>query len=317
MTRNPASTRAVVATAFGGPEVLAVVDVPIPAPGNGQVLLDVRAAAVNPADVKFYTGVFGTDPGSLPMRLGFEVSGVVTAVGPGVSTASVGDEVVAQPLNGGNAERVVVAAENVFPKPSRLTFEEASGLLVVGVTAVHLVTASRAGAGETVLLHGAGGGVGLVALQLLVAKGARVIGTASPRRHDDLRALGAEPVAYGEGLADRVRSLAPEGVDVALDTVGTDEAVDVSLELVADRSRIVTVAAFGRAPGLGIQLLGTGEGADPGEDIRAAARSELLDLAGQGRLQVVVDRTYPLDEVRAAHEYVMSGHAAGKVVLIP
>lgn len=317
MTETATSAQAVVATEFGGPEVLTIIDLPIRPPGNGEVLLKVRAAAVNRADVKFYSGAFGTDPCSLPMRLGLEVSGVVTAVGPAVSTPSVGAEVVAQPVNGGYADYVLVAADDVFGKPASLTFEEASGLLVVGGAAAHLVAAARVGSGDTVLLHGAGGGVGLVALQLLLAKGARVIGTASPRRHDDLRARGAEPVAYGAGLADRVRALAPDGIDAALDTVGTDEAVDVSIELVADRSRIATIAAFDRAPGLGIKLLGNGPGADPGDALRSAARSELLDLARQGKLDVVVDRTYPLADVRAAHEYVVSGHASGKVVLIP
>jgi NADPH:quinone reductase-like Zn-dependent oxidoreductase len=144
-----------------------------------------------------------------------------------------------------------------------------------------------------------------------------VIATASPRRHDDLRARGAEPVAYGPGLADRVWDLAPDGIDAALDTVGTDEAVDVSVELVSDRSRIATVAAFDRAPGLGIKLLGNGEGADPGDALRAAARPWLLDLAREGELDVVIDRTFPLGEVRTAHEYVLSGHATGKVVLLP
>jgi NADPH:quinone reductase-like Zn-dependent oxidoreductase len=156
--------------------------------------------------------------------------------------------------------------------------------------------------------------VGLVAVQLLVARGAHVIGTASSRRHDELRALGADPVVYGEGLAERVRALAPNGVDVALDTVGTDEAVDVSIELVSDRSRIATIAAFARAPDLGIlPVQNRGEGMA----IREAARSELLDLVRAGQLHVFVDRTFPLAEVRAAHEYIRSGHASGKVVLIP
>jgi NADPH2:quinone reductase len=309
-----ASTRAVVATAFGGPDVLSIVDVPLRDPGSTEVLVEVRAAGVNRADLKFYNGAFGTDRASLPIRLGLEVSGVVVAAGTDVTTVSVGDEVLAQPVSGGYADRVLVAAVDVFPKPSVLSFEQASGLFVVGGTAAHLVAATRVGPGDTVLLHGAGGGVGCVALQLLLAKGARVIATASMRRHDDLRARGAEPVAYGEGLADRVRALAPDGIDAALDTVGTDEAVDVSVELVADRSQIATIAAFERAPILGIKLLmNRGEGMA----LREAARSELLDLVGQGGLDVVVDRTYPLADVRAAHDYVMSGHASGKVVLIP
>jgi NADPH:quinone reductase-like Zn-dependent oxidoreductase len=258
--------------------------------------------------------MFGTDPATLPIRLGLEVSGVVEAIGPDVSTVSIGDEVMVQPVSGGYADRVLVKAEDVFAKPAGMSFEQASGLFVVGGTAAHLVAASRAGEGDTVLLHGAGGGVGLIALQLLRAKGVRVIGTAGVGRHDDLRSRGVEPVAYGEGLADRVRALAPGGVDAALDTVGTDEAVDVSVELVADRSRIATVAAFERAPGLGIQLLSDrGEG----KALRRAARRDLLDLVRQGKLEVVVDRTFALADARAAHDYIARAHASGKVVLVP
>ena len=176
--------------------------------------------------------------------------------------------------------------DDVFLRPRTLTAEQASGLLLTGVTAAHLLHATTVAAGETVLVHGASGGVGSAAVQLLVDRGARVIGTAGPGRQDDVRALGAEPVPYGDGLLERVRDLAPDGVHVALDAVGTDEAVDVSLALVADRDRIATVAAFARAPGLGIRLLGGGPGADPGTQVRSAAREALVALAGEGRLTV-------------------------------
>ncbi len=156
-----------------------------------------------------------------------------------------------------------------------------------------------------------------MAVQLAVARGARVIGTASSARHDVARALGAEPVAYGEGLADRVRGLAPDGVDVAIDTVGTDEAIDVSLELVADRSRIATIAGFGRGRDAGIKLLGAGPGADPGDEIRNAARLDLVDLVAAGKLSVSVAATYPLTEVVASQNAIMTGHTAGKIVLVP
>ena len=162
------------------------------------------------------------------------------------------------------------------------------------------------------LIHGAGGGVGLMAVQLAVARGAKVIGTASPARHDQLRGYGATPVAYGDGLADRVRDIGP--VDAALDLVGTDEALDTSVELVADRSRIATIIGFARAPELGIAAL---TGADGGDEIRAAARPELLKLAADGQLEVTVDRTFPLDEAAEAHRYLQTGHARGKVVLLP
>ena len=171
-------------------------------------------------------------------------------------------------------------------------------------------------AGETVLIHGGAGGVGLMAVQIAVARGARVIATASEPRHDYLRSLGAEPTTYGEGLADRVRALAPDGVDAAVDTAGTDEAIDVSLELVSDRDRIATLVAFGRASEEGIRALGGGPGADPGTEVRDAARFDLVQLVEAGRLEVLA-RSFPLDRVAEAHREGAEGHSLGKLVLVP
>jgi NADPH:quinone reductase-like Zn-dependent oxidoreductase len=156
-----------------------------------------------------------------------------------------------------------------------------------------------------------------MAVQLAAARGARVVATARPANHQLLAGLGAIPVAYGDGLADRVRELAPGGVHAAIDTVGTDEAVDVSLELVTDRRRIVTIAAFARAPKAGIALIGGGPGADPGQDIRAAARLQLTDAVETGRLRVLVRRAYPLTAVADAHREIAGGHVTGKLVLVP
>ena len=314
-------SRAVVATGYGGPENLAVVDVDVPDPSSGQVRIQVRACGVNPMDHKLYGGRYGGDPAALPMRLGFEVSGVVAAVGDATEGPAgrvrVGDEVIGYPISGGYAESVTVPAGSVFPKPAEMSFEQAAGLALTGVTAYHLVEATGVRAGDAVLVHGASGGVGLIAAQLAVDREATVIGTAAERHHDRLRGYGVVPVAYGDGLADRVRDAAPAGVDVAVDTVGTDEAVDVSLALIADRRRIATIAAFDRAPGAGIQLLGNGPGADPGSDIRSRGRLVLTDLVRQGRLRVEVARTFPLDEAAEAHRLVAGGHAGGKVVLLP
>lgn len=309
-------TRVAVATQYGGPEVLAIVDETIPDPVDGQVRVSVRAAAVNHYDFKMYSGAFGADPDALPMRLGFEAAGVVDAVAPDVSGFAVGDEVIAHPVSGAYAEQIVAPADSFLPKPAELSWQEAAGLMLTGTTAAHALTAVGAKAGDTLLIHGAGG-VGAMAVQLAVARGARPIITATPDRHDELRALGGEPVEFGDGLADRVKALAPDGIDAALDLVGTDEALQVSLELVADKSRIVTIANFEGAQETGIKSIGGGPGADPGTEIRLAARGELVRLAGEGRLRVIVDRTFPLADVAAAHEYQASGHAAGKVVLIP
>jgi NADPH:quinone reductase len=311
----------VVATAFGGPDVLSVVDQPVADPGPGEVRIAVRAAGVNPVDYKIYSGMMGADPSSLPMRLGSEAAGVVTAVGSDAvgpaGPIAVGDEVIGYRVPGAYAAELTAPATEFAPKPAELDWAQAAGLMVTGATAVHTLIATNVAEGDTVLIHGASGGVGIIAVQLAVARGARVIATASPARHDFLRDLGAEPVAYGDGLADRVRALAPSGVDAALDLIGTDEAVDASLALVTDRERIATIAAFGRAANDGIKLLGGGPGADPGTDIRNAARLELVHLVQEGKLRVFVAETFPLAQVADAHRSIMTGHTNGKIALVP
>ncbi|MGC4112399.1 MAG: NADP-dependent oxidoreductase [Nocardioides sp.] len=306
--------RRVVAVGFGGPENLRVEEFSPDEPGSGQVRVSVRAAAVNPADVKSYRN--DGDPARLPLRLGYEAAGVVTAVGAGAA-AAVGDEVIVFRTSGAYASDLVVDESALTPKPASLDWPEAGGLMLTGATATHTLVATGVGAGDTVLVHGGSGGVGLAAVQLAALRGARVIATASAANHDLLRELGAEPVAYGSGLADRVRALAPEGIAAAVDLVGTDEAMDVSLELVADRSRIATIANFERGPREGVKLLGGGPGADPGNDVRDAARAELARLAGAGVLRVLVSRTYPLDQAADAHRQIATGHTTGKLVLLP
>lgn len=325
---NPSETElvsvmseAVVASAYGDPEVLSVIDAAVPDPGPGQVRIEVRAAGVNPFDQKMYSGAFGADPANLPLRLGVEAAGVVTAVGVHATgpagPVEVGDEVIAYRAAGAYAAELVVPVSSVVPKPAGLSWEQAGGLMAAGVTAVHVLEAIGLGKDESVLIHGAAGGVGLMAVQLAVARGATALATASPARHELLRDLGAIPIAYGAGLADRVHAAAPEGVHAAADLVGTDEAVDVSVELVADRSRIATIAGFGRGAQAGIKLLGGGPGADPGTEIRAAARLQLTEAAEAGRLRVLIAGSYPLSEAAAAHRQIMTGHTSGKIVLVP
>ncbi|MEV1045768.1 NADP-dependent oxidoreductase [Streptomyces sp. NPDC049916] len=309
------------AGAYGGPEVLSVVDVDVPEPAKGQVRVSVRAAGVNPFDHKSYSGAFGTDPKALPVRLGAEAAGVVTAVGAAAAgpagPIAVGDEVITYGAPGAYATEFVVPASTVVPKPDGLPWEQAAGLLGAGVTAVHVLEAIGLKAGETVLIHAAAGGVGLMAVQLAVARGLTVVATASEPKHGLLRELGAVPVAYGPGLEDRVREAAPGGVDAAADLVGTDEAVDVSVALVQDRSRITTIAGFERGARAGIKLLGGEPGADPGTEIRRAARLQLTEAAGAGRLKVIVEESYPLREAAAAHRRSMAGRTTGKIVLVP
>ena len=309
-------TRTIVAEAYGGPEVLALQDIELPEPGPGEVLVEVRAAGANPIDYKLYSGEMGSDPHSLPMPIGLEAAGVIVAAEPGAEgytgPLTVGDEVVVTNIQGGYSDRLIAAAAEVGHKPSVLPVEQAAGLLLAAGTAWHLLTKTGVGTNDTVLIHGASGGVGLMAVQLAAARGAKVIATASPGRHDQLREYGAIPVAYGDGLADRVRAIGP--VDAALDLVGTDEALDTSVELVSDRSRIATIAGFGRAAELGIAAL---TGADGGQEIRDASRAPILELAAEGKLDVTVDKVFSLAEAADAHRYLQTGHARGKVVLVP
>jgi NADPH:quinone reductase len=312
------SSRRVVAAAFGGPESLIVEEVTLPDPGPREVHVEVRASGVNPADVKAYRGP--GHPSKLPVLLGFEAAGVVAAVGEGAAdnagALAVGDEVIVFRTRGAYAADLVVPDTTLTRRPAGLEWPAAAGLMLAGATAVHTLEATGVQEGDTVLVHGASGGVGLYAVQLARLRGARVIATAGVRNHDLLRELGAEPLAYGDGLLDRVRVLAPDGVDAALDLVGTDEAMDVSLALV-DRDRVATIANFARGPREGVKLLGGGPGADAGDALRAAARPELARLAGSGQLRVLVAATYPLDDAADAHRQIATGHTTGKIALLP
>ncbi|MGV1009693.1 MAG: NADP-dependent oxidoreductase [Dermatophilaceae bacterium] len=309
-------SRIVVPTGFGGPEQLVLRVVPTPEPAPGQVRVAVRAIGVNPIDWKLYSGGFGTDTALLAV-MGHDAAGVVDKVGEGVTDWAVGDEVIVNAIPGsGYADHVLVPPACLVRKPPELSFVVAAALPIAGGTAFHAVEAAGVSRGDTVLVHGAAGGVGSLAVQLAAQRGARVIGTASPANHDYLRALGAEPVAYGEGLVERLRAAAPEGVDAAIDTVGSDEALDTSVELVADRQRVVTIVAFSRAQELGITAIGGGPGADPGTELRNAARATLATLAAQGHLRVEIARTYPLTETAAAHAASRAGHTRGKLVVV-
>jgi NADPH:quinone reductase-like Zn-dependent oxidoreductase len=230
---------------------------------------------------------------------------------------AVGDEVYGTRLSGAQASELTVKAHNLLRKPAAASFAAAAGLLSAGTTAVHALEAVRVGSGETVLVHGASGGVGRFVAQLARLRGARVVGTASPRRHDELRALGIEPVAYGDGLAARVNALAPGGIDAAIDTVGTDEALEVSLQLLTDPARLVTIVNYAATLAAGGQAIGGGPGADAGREIRAAARLTLAQLLADGSLDVEIARTYPLADAKGAYEFLADGHAGGKVILEP
>ncbi|MCU1408551.1 MAG: NADP-dependent oxidoreductase [Microbacteriaceae bacterium] len=306
-----------VASDFGALDLLEQVQADVPAPGPGEVTIQVRAAGMNPTDFK--SVLRGTDRRLLPLPVGNEVAGVISAIGPDTQLASgggaVGDEVLAYRVPGGYASVVTVPAKDVFAKPASLSFPEAANLLLVGATAAEMLDVAGAASGDTILLNGASGAVGMSVLQQARLAGVKVIGTAGPAHFELVARFGGTPVAYGEGLLDRVREAAPAGVVAALDAVGTDEAIDVSLATVADRHRIVSIAAFGRAEAEGYRVIG---GAMPASAaFREQVRRHLIDLAARGDLVVPVARTFPFSQAREALEILSQGHPGGKFALIP
>ncbi|MEV0980226.1 NADP-dependent oxidoreductase [Streptomyces sp. NPDC049915] len=297
---------------YGGPEVLEYGEVPEPKVGPDSVLVRVRAAAVNPVDWKcregYLDGMFET---VFPVVPGWDVSGVVVRPGVSVTEYAEGDEVIGYVredflCRGTFAEYVAAPVRTLARKPRSLSFEEAAGLPLAGLTAYQvLVKALGVKRGETVLVHAAAGGVGSIAVQLARHFGARVIGTASERNHDYVRKLGGEPVSYGEGLADRVRGLAPEGVDAAFDTVGGD-ALQASAALLSAGGRLASIAD----PDV-LTYGGRYTWVRPdAEDLR-----KLSDLADQGALSVHVDAAYPLQRAADAHRHSQEGRTRGKVVV--
>jgi NADPH2:quinone reductase len=300
----------------GGLEVFDLVPYDVPPPGPGEVSVRVRAAGVNPADAKH---VSVGRPEDFPRGVGYEIAGVLTAVGPDTEIASgggaTGDEVLAFRVRGGWATAMNVPAGDVFAKPPSLSFEEAANLLLAATTASEMLHVTGAAAGETVVVHGASGAVGVSLLQQAALLGIRVVGTCSESRFDEVRRFGGEPVTYGEGLEGRLRAAAPGGFAAALDCVGTDEAVSVSLDLVPDRTRIVTIAAKQRGAQVGIRVIG----GDLPESAayRDGVRADLVRLAAEGRLEVPTARSFPLEQALAAAELLAGRHPGGKVALVP
>ncbi|MDX8149317.1 NADP-dependent oxidoreductase [Lentzea sp. BCCO 10_0061] len=298
--------KAITYTTFGGPEVLNLTDVEEPHAGPGQVRLKVVAAAVNPLDFKIRNGWMPpemTPP--FPVTPGLEAAGIVDEIGEGVTGVSVGDEILGW-ATGAYAEHAL--AGDFAPKPANLDWDTAAALPVAVETSVRVLDILKVEAGDTVLLHGAAGVVGAVAVQLAVARGATVIGTASPRNHDYLRSLGAVPVAYGDGLGDRVRAAAPNGVDAVFDAAGAGD-LPLSIELRGGTDRIVTISDPAAA-GLGVTFSG---GGGP----FGARLAEYARLAADGKLTVRVAQSLPLADAGKAQELSATGHAEGKVLLRP
>ena len=304
--------RAVRFDTYGDIDVLHVADVPRPVPGDGQVLVRVRAAGVNPGEAAIRAGlVHERWPATFPSGQGSDLAGVVEEVGPGVSGVSPGDEVIGfTHERASQAELVVVDADHLTTRPSAVPWEVAGALFVVGTTACAAVHAVDLSPGDTLVVSGAAGGVGSLAVQLAVDAGATVIGLASEPHHDWLRAHGVVPVAYGDGVADRIRAAAPQGVDAFVDTRG-DGYVDLAVELGVAPDRIDTIIDWGAAARHGTRTDGNMVGARP---------EVLADLAGRiaaGRLDLPVAATYPLADVQDAYRELEHGHTLGKIVLVP
>ncbi|MFE2598468.1 NADP-dependent oxidoreductase [Streptomyces sp. NPDC059396] len=314
--------RAIQFTEYGPPSVVHVAEVAAPHAGPGEIRIAVRASGISPGETLIRSGTLrDMVPTTFPYRTGFDAAGVVDEVGDGVTGVSVGDEVfgfAAMATRGANADFAVLAAW--APKPAAWSWEEAGGAAGGVETATRVLDRLAVGAGHTVLVQGAAGGVGTVAVQLAAARGATVIGTASEHNHDFLRSLGAEPTTYGTGLVDRVRALAPAGVDAVFDCAGG--ALPDLIAIAGDPARVVTIADF-TAAAHGVHMSHGAPADDTGAAVGALADPPAVHglaiavtLAGEGRLRVPVAAAFPLAEAAAAHELSETRHARGKIVLV-
>ncbi|MEV5648732.1 NADP-dependent oxidoreductase [Nocardia sp. NPDC052254] len=297
--------KAVRFTRFGGPEVLEIVDLPDPHPGPGEVRISVRAAGINASDWKKRRGLMDEE---LPQTLGHEAAGIVDELGAGVTDVTVGDRVFGvsgQPT----AQSELTVLSHYAPIPAGLDFPAAAALPAAIETATRALDQLGVTDGTTLLINGASGSVGAAAVQLAVVRGAHVIGTASPANHDYLRALGAQPVAYGDGMPDRVRTLAPDGVDLALDVAGSGVLPDL-IALTGSPGRVLTIADF---PGAQQHRVRFSRG-DTGRALHAL--TEIGDLIDTGRFTLPIIRTFPLTEVAEAHRIGENGGIRGKLVLV-
>jgi NADPH:quinone reductase-like Zn-dependent oxidoreductase len=305
--------RAVRYDEFGGIDVLRVDEVQRPVPGSEQVLVRVKAAGINPSEAVIRSGaVSKLFPSTFPSGQGSDLAGVIEEVGAGVGGFSPGDEVIGfTQKRASQAELVLVEACDLTRKPGKVPWEVAGGLYVVGVTAWGAVHAVQPREGETVVISGAAGGVGSLAAQLARRTGATVIGLASESNHEWLKSHGVIPVAYGDGVADRIGAAAPDGVDAFIDAFG-DGYVELALALGVATDRIDTIADFAAAGKYGVKTDG-GTAAGPGARVLA----ELAGLIADGYLEVPIANVYPLARVREAYTELERRHTRGKIVLRP
>ncbi|WP_341952254.1 NADP-dependent oxidoreductase [Salinibacterium sp. TMP30] len=301
--------RRVTYSQLGGPEVLTISEVPEPHAGAGEVRVRVKFAGINPFDAKVFRGAATSTPQSVsfPSGNGNDFAGVVDELGDGVTGWSVGDEVLGGKGFSAQADYVVVPAAKLVRKPAALSWEQAGALDIVGRTAWASVESISLTSADTVLVSAAAGGVGVIAAQLAKLKGAKVIGSASESNHEFLRSLGIHPVAYGEGMVERILEISPEGVTAALDNNGR-ETVDAALALGAPADRINTIADYAAVDEYG--TTGVGAAGATADDLAA-----LSALVAAGTVQVPIEAVFPIEEVSAAYAKLMEGHSRGKIVL--
>ena len=297
---------------YGGLDVLRIVEVDRPVPGPGQAVVRVKAAGINPGEAKIRSGLLAQRfPATFPSGECSDLAGVVEELGAGVTGLAVGDEVLGWTDNrASHAELVVVEAAHLVPKPAGVSWEVAGALFVAGVTGYAMVRAVSLRAGDNVVVSGAAGGVGSIAVQLARNAGATVIGLASEGHHDWLSRHGVIPVTYGDGVADRIRAASGGRVDAFLDTVGSGY-VELALELGVRPDRIDTIADFRAAAKYSVKTDGNAAGAST--DVLA----ELAGLIDKGQLEIPIAAVYPLSEVREAYRELERGHTLGKIVLKP
>jgi NADPH2:quinone reductase len=304
--------RAVRFDRYGDRDVLYIADVEVPQPPPGEVVVQVRAAAINPGEASIRNGALAQMfPATFPSGEGSDLAGVVSAVGDGASEFAVGDEVLGCSWQrSSQAEYVSVPVKQLIPKPAQLSWEVAGSLYVIGCTAYAAVRAVDPQRGETVAVSAAAGGVGSVVVQLLALEGASVLAIASPANHAWLSARGAIPVAYGDGLAERLQAAAPAGIDAFIDLFGP-EYVDLAVELGIDPSRIETIISREKAKEVGAKNEGSGNAST------TEVLSKIAQLVAFGQIEIPIAATYPLEQVRDAFAELEERHTHGKIVLLP
>jgi NADPH:quinone reductase-like Zn-dependent oxidoreductase len=297
---------------YGDVDVLDVVEVARPVPGPGQALVKVVAAGINPGEASIRKGLLQAMwPATFPSGQGSDLAGVVAEVGPGVTRFAVGDEVLGfVDTRGSHAQLVVADVDNLVARPGTVPWDVAGSLFVVGTTAYAAVRAVNLAPGDTVVVSGAAGGVGSLAVQLATAAGATVIGLASQAHHRWLADHGVIPVVYGEGVAERIREASGGRIDAFIDTFG-DGYVEMAIGLGVPPERTDTIIDRTAAQEFGAKTDGNAAAAN------AAVLSELAGLIGEGRLEIPIAKVYPLAEVRAAFRDLEQRHTLGKIVLEP